>query len=48
MLTQTQPPVPKPISLTIGQGIIQIEKGDITKQTVSFHLYSFKVLSFFL
>jgi O-acetyl-ADP-ribose deacetylase (regulator of RNase III) len=35
-------------SLNIGEGIIEIGKGDITKQIVSTHLYSFEVSSFFV
>ncbi len=31
---QTEITKPKPVSLAIGKGIIEVEKGDITKQMV--------------
>jgi hypothetical protein len=38
--------ITKPASLTVGKGIIEVEKGDITNQTVITSLYQFKRLSF--
>ncbi len=47
---QLGPSQSKSISLNIGNGVIEIQKGNITKQKVSthHHLYLFTELSFFL
>jgi hypothetical protein len=39
--------IPKQVSLTIGKGIIEVEKGDITKQTVIICLINSKYYFFF-